>query len=379
MRDLYDIVGVDKNASDTEIKKSYRKIAMKYHPDKNPGDTEAEQNFKEAAEAYSILSDNQKRSQYDQFGHAGVGMGDAPGSGGNGFHGNMSMEDIFSSFGDIFGGGSGGGFDPFGGAFGGGQRRGVKKARDLKVALKLDYADIVKGTDKTIKIKRHETCDTCKGRGAQVGTMPTACRQCSGSGQIRQMSQSFFGQSVTVRECPVCQGSGEMIENPCKPCGGNGIQRKTVEIKVKVPAGVAEGNYMTLNGQGNKGPKGYHSGDLIIIFEEKDHLVFTRNGEDVITEALIQFHQAALGITLEVPTLEGKANLKVPSGIQSGQILRMRGKGFPRVRGSARGDQLVRIQVHTPKSLSRQQKKILEELSSLKGEPHPIFKRVVLD
>ncbi|MBT3479529.1 MAG: molecular chaperone DnaJ [Candidatus Marinimicrobia bacterium] len=379
MRDLYDIIGVDKSASDNEIKKSYRKIAMKYHPDKNPGDSEAEQNFKEAAEAYSILSDNQKRRQYDQFGHAGVGMGDSPG-GGTGFHGHMSMEDIFSSFGDIFGGGGGsGGFDPFGGIFGGGQRRGIKKARDLKVALKLDYADIVKGTDKTIKIKRHETCETCTGNGAQAGTMPTSCRQCSGSGQIRQMSQSFFGQSVTVRECPVCQGSGEMIENPCKPCGGNGIQRKTVEIKVKVPAGVAEGNYMTLNSQGNKGPKGFQSGDLIIIFEEKEHPVFTRNGEDVITEVQIQFHQAALGITLEVPTLEGKANLKVPSGIQSGQILRMRGKGFPRVRGSARGDQLVRVQVQTPKSLSRQQKKILEELSSLNGQSEPIFKRVVLD
>ena len=375
MRDLYDIIGVEKSSSANEIKKSYRKIAMKYHPDKNPGDKEAEQKFKEAAEAYSVLSDDQKRRQYDQFGHAGVGMGDAAGRGG--FHGAMSMEDIFSSFGDIFGGD----FDPFGGIFGGGggRRRQVKKARDLKVSLELEYTDIVKGTDKTIKIKRHETCETCKGSGAQSGTMPTSCRQCSGSGQIRQMSQSFFGQSVTVRECPVCNGSGEMIENPCRTCGGNGIQKKSVEIKVKVPAGVAEGNYMTLNGQGNKGPKGYESGDLIIFFEEKEHPVFTRNSDDVITEAKIQIQQAALGVSLEVPTLEGKAKLKIPSGIQSGQILRMRGKGFPKVRGSSRGDQLVRVQVVTPKSLSKKQKKLLEELSSLNGEPEATFTRVDLE
>ena len=375
MRDLYDIIGVDKSSSANEIKKSYRKIAMKYHPDKNPGDKEAEQKFKEAAEAYSVLSDDQKRRQYDQFGHAGVGMGDTTGHGG--FHGSMSMEDIFSSFGDIFGGD----FDPFGGIFGGGggRRRQIKKARDLKVSLQLDYTDIVKGTDKTIKIKRHETCERCKGSGAQAGTMPTSCRQCSGSGQIRQMSQSFFGQSVTVRECPVCNGSGEMIENPCRTCSGNAIQKKSVEIKVKVPPGVAEGNYMTLNGQGNKGPKGYESGDLIIFFEEKDHPVFTRNSDDVITEAKIQIQQAALGVSLEVPTLDGKAKLKIPSGIQSGQILRMRGKGFPKVRGSSRGDQLVRVQVVTPKSLSKEQKRLLEELSSLNGEPEAIFTRVDLE
>jgi len=193
------------------------------------------------------------------------------------------------------------------------------------------------------------------------------------------MSQSFFGQSVVVRECPVCHGSGDMIENPCRSCGGNGIIRKTVEIKVKVPAGVAEGNYMTLNRQGNKGPKGNNPGDLIIFFEEKDHPVFTRNGEDVITEAQIQFHDAALGVNLEVPTLDGKAKLKIPAGIQSGQILRMRGKGFPRVRGSSRGNQLVKIQIKTPKSLTSKQKKLLEELSSLNGQSKPIFTRVELD
>ena len=374
MRDLYEIIGVDNNASHNDIKKSYRKIAMKYHPDKNPGDQEAEKKFKEAAEAYAVLSDDRKRQQYDQFGHAGVGIGDAPGAGG--FQGGMSMEDIFSSFGDIFGGD----FDPFGGIFGGsGRSRHIKKARDLKVNLKLDYSDIVIGTEKTIKIKRNETCDTCSGNGAQQGTLPKSCLQCNGSGQIKQMTQSFFGQSVTVRECPVCNATGEVIENPCRSCGGNGIQRKSIAIKVKVPPGVADGNYMTLNQQGNKGPKGYQPGDLIIFFEENTHTFFTRNGDDVFTEVKIQFDQAALGISLEVPTLEGKAKLKVPAGIQSGQILRMKGKGFPRVRGSSRGDQLVRVQIETPKSLSSKQKKLLEELSNLNGKSDPKFTRIDLD
>ena len=374
MRDLYEIIGVDKNASENDIKKSYRKIAMKYHPDKNPGDEEAEKKFKEAAEAYAVLSDDRKRQQYDQFGHAGVGMGDIPGGGG--FHGGMSMEDIFSSFGDIFGGD----FDPFGGMFGGSSRsRQIKKARDLKVNLKLDYSDIVRGIEKTIKIKRNETCDVCTGNGAQQGTMPKSCLQCNGSGQIKQMSQSFFGQSVTVRECPVCNATGEVIENPCRNCGGSGIQRKSVSIKVKVPPGVSHGNYMTLNQQGNKGPKGYQSGDLIIFFEENLHPFFTRNGDDIFTEVKIQFDEAALGITLEVPTLDGKAKLKIPSGIQSGQILRMKGKGFPKVRGSSRGDQLVRVQLETPKSLSSKQKKLLEELSNLNGKSEPKFSRIDLD
>ena len=270
-RDYYETLGVSKSAESKDIKKAYRKLAVKYHPDKNPDDKAAEEKFKEAAEAYDVLSSAEKKQRYDQFGHAGVGIGDNAGS--SGFHGGMSMDDIFSNFGDIFGGNT----DPFGGIFGGGRQNRVKKARDLKVNLPLDYQEISTGIDKTLKIKRHETCQICKGSGAQTGTMPTSCRQCSGSGQVRQMSQSFFGQSVTVRECPVCSGSGEMIEHPCNGCGGNGIERKSVEIKVKVPAGVAEGNYMTLNGQGNKGAKGYQAGDLIIFFEENDHPTFTRN------------------------------------------------------------------------------------------------------
>ena len=374
MKDFYEILGVDKSSSSDEIKKSYRKIAMKYHPDKNPNDKEAEKKFKEAAEAYSILSDPTKKNQYDQFGHAGVGMG---GSGtGQGFHGSMSMEDIFSSFGDIFGGD----FDPFGGIFGGSRRTSrTRKARDLKLEIKLTYQEIFNGVDKKIKIKRHETCSLCDGIGAKKGTMPTSCKQCNGAGQVRQMSQSFFGQSVTVRECPICQGSGQVIENPCNECGGNCIQRKSVEIKVKIPAGVSDGQYMTLNGQGNKGPNGWVSGDLIIFFIEVEHEIFTRNDLDVITEAQIEFHDAVFGATFEIPTLNGKAKLKIPSGIQSGQILRMRGKGFPKVRGSSRGDQLVKIQIITPRSLSKNQKNIIKSLMESSENSGPKFKRTMLD
>ena len=370
MRDYYEILGVSKSASADELKKSYRKIAMKYHPDKNPNDSGAEKKFKEAAEAYSILSDDQKRQQYDQFGHAGVNSG-----GGAGFQGGMSMEDILNNFGDIFGDG----FDPFGGIFGGNRGTRIKKARDLKANLKLTFSDIYSGVNKTLKIKRLEHCDTCSGSGAKKGTMPVSCGQCNGSGQVRQVSQSFFGQSVSVRECPVCTGSGQTIQNPCNDCGGSGLNRKTVEIKIKVPSGVSAGNYMTLNQQGNKGPKGYQSGDLIIFFEEEDHSIFNRNGEDVITEVVIQFYEAALGITLEVPTLEGKANLKIPAGIQSSQILRMRGKGFPRMRGSSRGDQLVRVHVDTPQKPSSKEKKLLEELGKVNNNSKPIFRRIELD
>ena len=370
MRDYYEILGVQKGADSDTIKKSYRKIAMKYHPDKNPNDSEAEKKFKEAAEAYSILSDNQKRQQYDQFGHAGIG-----GAGQSGFQGGMSMEDIINNFGDIFGDS----FDPFGGIFGGGRNSRVKKARDLKVNLKLSYVDIYSGVNKTLKIKRLEHCGACTGSGAKQGTMPTSCEQCNGAGQVRQVSQSFFGQSVSVRECPVCTGSGQIIKNPCNSCGGSGLNRKDVEIKIKVPSGVSHGNYMTLNQQGNKGPKGYQSGDLIIFFEEEDHPVFTRNGEDVIAEVVIQFYEAALGLTIEVPTLDGKAKLKIPAGIQSSQLLRMRGKGFPRMRGSSRGDQLMRVHVNTPQKLSSKQKKILDDLKNTNKNLNPSFRRIELD
>ncbi len=361
MKDLYEILGVSKSDSKDTIKKAYRKIAMKYHPDRNPGDKEAEQNFKEAAEAYSVLRNDNKRARYDQFGHAGVGMGDA-GGGPQGFSGgfHMSMDDIFSQFGDIFGG-----HNPFQDIFGGGGSRSQyqsRKAKDLRVTIKLDPIEILNGTEKQIRIRRDEICNSCNGSGAREGASPTRCKHCGGSGQVRRATQTFFGQSVVVSDCPVCNGEGTIIENPCRTCSGNGIIKKSVEINVKVPKGVASGNYMTLDGQGNKGGKGIHPGDLLVFFEEKPHPYFTRNGEDVFLEAVISYSQAALGDTIEIPTIEGKAKLGIPHGIQSGQVLRMRGKGYPRLRGNQRGDQLVRIQIKTPEKISKEEKKLFSEL-----------------
>ncbi len=369
MKDLYEILGVSRDASADEIKRAYRKIAMKYHPDKNPGDAEAEARFKEAAEAYAILNDSQKRAQYDQFGHAGVGLGDQAGGGGFGGGIHMSMEDIFRQFGDIFGGRS-----PFDDIFGGGgSHRGyARKAKDLKITLALTPQEILTGIDKTVNLSRFETCDTCEGSGARPGTMPSRCRHCGGSGQVRQVSRSFFGQSVVVTDCPVCQGEGVIVETPCQSCGGKGIQRKKVAIKIKVPKGVASGNYMTLEGQGNKGGKGVYPGDLVVFFEEKEHPYFVRDEQDIHMTVKLSIADCALGTTIEVPTIEGKAKLKIPAGIQSGQKLRMKGKGYPRLRSSIRGDQYVKIQVVTPQSISRKEKELLKELQEI-SKQKPTF------
>lgn len=375
MRDLYEILGVKKDASNDELKRAYRRIAKKYHPDRNPDNKESEQKFKEAAEAYAILNDDNKRAKYNQFGHAGVGMGDMGGQGFDGMH--FSVEDIFSQFGSIFGG-----RHPFEDIFGGGStqstRSGYRKAKDLRVTLKLDFIDILNGTEKIIKIKRNEICKTCDGSGAREGTQPTQCKQCNGSGQVRQVRQSFFGQSVVVTDCPLCQGTGEFIENPCSSCYGSGIRRDTVSIKVKVPKGVENGNYMTLDGQGNKGGKGIHAGNLLVFFEEKSHQYFVRNGSDVILEAHIGIAQAVLGDSITVPTIEGKASLKIPKGIQSGQVLRMRGKGLPRLRSNYRGDQLIRIIVNIPTSLSKLEKNLYNELEKITGSQNPTFNKMEL-
>ena len=375
MKDLYEILDVDKGASKDELKRAYRNIAKKYHPDRNPDNKEAEQKFKEAAEAYSILNDDNKRAKYNQFGHAGVGIGDMGGQGFDGMH--FSMEDIFSQFGSIFGG-----RHPFEDIFGGdttqSARGGYRKAKDLRVSLKLDFIDILNGIEKTIKIKRNEICNTCTGSGAKQGTQPTQCKQCNGSGQVRQARQSFFGQSVVVTDCPICRGTGEFIENPCSSCSGSGIRRETISIKVKVPKGVESGNYMTLQGQGNKGGKGIQPGDLLVFFEEKPHEYFVRNGTDIILEAHIRIAQAVLGDSIKVPTIEGKANLKIPKGIQSGQVLRMQGKGLPRLRSNFRGDQLIRIIINIPTSLSKQEKILYNELAKISQSKNSTFKKMEL-
>lgn len=349
MRDLYEVIGVPKDASNDQIKKSYRKLALKYHPDKNPDNPEAEKKFKEAAEAYAVLSDQQKRSRYDQFGHAGVGMGDSAGHGGfrgGGVH--MSMDDIFSQFGDIFGGGG----SPFDSIFGGGSSRRRSKGNDVRIKLKLPYEEILKGVEKKIKIKRIVVAP-----GAEFKTCPT----CQGQGQVTTVQNTILGQMRSASVCPHCEGAGKRIGNRPPGSGPDGMIRKEETIKIKVPAGVEEGNYMTVNGQGNEDING-NPGDLIVVFAESSHDYFVRDGENVILELNISYPTAVLGGKIEIPVIGGKAGLKIPSGIQSGQVLRMKGKGFPRLRGRSNGDQLVKIQIYTPKNISRGVKKIIENL-----------------
>lgn len=349
MRDLYEVIGVPKDASNDQIKKSYRKLALKYHPDKNPDNPEAEKKFKEAAEAYAVLSDQQKRSRYDQFGHAGVGIGDNAGHGGfrgGGVH--MSMDDIFSQFGDIFGGGG----SPFDSIFGGGNSRRRSKGNDVRIKLKLPYEEILKGVEKKIKIKRIVVAP-----GAEFKTCPT----CQGQGQVTTVQNTILGQMRSASVCPHCEGAGKRIGNRPPGSGPDGMIRKEETIKIKVPAGVEEGNYMTVNGQGNEDING-NPGDLIVVFAESSHDYFVRDGENVILELNISYPTAVLGGKIEIPVIGGKAGLKIPSGIQSGQVLRMKGKGFPRLRGRSNGDQLVKIQINTPKNISRGVKKIIENL-----------------
>lgn len=365
-KDYYDILGVGRNASQDEIKKAYRKKAVKYHPDKNPDDPEAEQKFKEAAEAYAVLGDEDKRKRYDQFGHQGV----KGGPGGADFGGFSNVEDIFDAFGDIFGGGArSGGFGGFSDIFGGAGRRssrrrqrGTDKGSDLKIRLKLTLEEIAEGVQKKVKVRRLERCEECGGSGARDSSSIKTCQVCGGQGEVRQSTQSIFGQMVNVRQCANCDGTGEVIEDLCRACGGSGLRKKEKRITVDVPAGVANGNYMTLRGEGNKGQHGGPPGNLIVLFEEKPHKYFTRKGDDILLEARISISQAVLGDEIEVPTLTGKASLKIPAGIQSGKVLRMRKKGLPALEGSHRGDQLVKIQIHTPQKLTEEEKELFKKL-----------------
>ena len=355
MRDYYEILGVSKDADANSIKKAYRKVAMKYHPDKNQGDKAAEENFKEAAEAYGILNDNEKRQRYDQFGHAGVNQ-----SAGGGFH-NMDMNDIFSSFGDIFGSGGGGGFSDI---FGGGQRRSSQQRRggDLKLTLALTLEDIYEGSQKTVKIKRFEKCDPCSGSGAEGEAQPSKCSSCQGTGEIRQIQRSFLGQIVNVQPCHHCSGKGTIISNPCKTCSGAGRVKNTVSVDIEVPSGVSRGNYMTMSGDGNRGPNNTASGDLVVYFDEKEHDLFVRDINDIFLDCWIDYPMAVFGGSVEVPTLSGKVNLKIPAGIKSGQILRLKGKGIPEVNSQRNGDELVKMNIKTPSKYSKSVRKLLEGL-----------------
>ena len=355
MRDFYDTLGISKNADAKEIKSAYRKVAMKFHPDKNSGDPTAEEKFKEAAEAYSILSDNQKRAQYDQFGHAAFNQG----GGGGGFH-NMDINDIFDHFGDIF---SSSGFGSiFGGSSRGG-RSGPSRGSDLKITISLTLEEIITGIDKTVKIKRFEPCVDCRGSGAAPGSNPVNCPSCQGSGEIRQVQQSFLGQVVNIQACHHCKGRGQVISSPCGKCNGGGKIKKAATINLEIPVGVSSGNYMTQRGEGNHPGENGSSGDLIIYFEEKEHALFTREGNDILLESWIQYPQAVFGTTIQVPTLSGKVKLKIPVGIKSGQVLRLRGKGMQELNRNRFGDQLVRVNIETPKKVSKKAKSLIEDLA----------------
>jgi molecular chaperone DnaJ len=355
-RDYYEILGVERNASPDEIKKAYRKMAMQHHPDRNPGNKEAEEKFKEAAEAYEVLGDPEKRRRYDQYGHEGIR--------GTDFRPFTDVNDIFSTFGDIFGGSI---FDEmFGGSHGRQRQRGSGAASpgsDLKVRLKLTLEEIATGTEKKLKIKKWKTCDVCGGTGARSSQSTITCPVCNGAGEVRQVSRSVFGQFVNITTCQNCGGEGRVIKEPCRECKGDGRVQGESTIKVNIPAGVSEGNYIPMRGAGNVGRRGGPAGDIIVVIEEEPHQVFTRNNDDVVIDAMISFPEAALGAEIEVPTLSGRAKLKIDPGTQSGRILRMRDKGIPHLNAFGRGDQLVRVNVFVPATLSSQEKTLLKQLA----------------
>lgn len=358
-RDYYDILGVSKGASNDEIKKAYRKMAIKFHPDKNPDNKEAEEKFKEAAEAYSVLSDSDKRGRYDQFGHDGLKNNGY--SSGFSNHG-MSMDDIFSQFGNIFGDTFGGGFGSF---FGGQQQhsgRPSNRGSDMRVSMPLELSEIFTGVKKQIKIRRYENCSHCDGSG---GTGRRTCPVCQGSGEIRERVGSFLGQMINVKPCYQCNGRGYIVEQPCQYCHGEGRAKEQSTVSIDVPAGVQEGHYMTLRGEGNTGPNGGEKGDLMVVFKEKEDSVFTRSGNDIVVALEISWPQAVLGDEVEVPTLSGKISLKINPGTTAGKIYRVRGKGMPVLQSHRHGDQLVQILIETPTSHDRQEKKLIKELYEL--------------
>ncbi len=368
-RDYYEILGVSKSSSADEIKKAYRKVAMQYHPDRNPGNKEAEEKFKEAAEAYEVLSDADKRAQYDRFGHAGV-SGGARGGGAQG----MNMEDIFSQFGDIFGDDIFGSFFGGGGGRrggGGGRSRGVRGS-NLRVRIKMNYEEIAKGATKTIKVKKHVTCNQCSGSGAKDKSSMQTCGTCNGSGQVRKVANTFLGQMQTVTTCPSCNGEGTTVVNKCTACKGEGRVYGEETVSIDIPAGVQEGMQLSMSGKGNAGERGGSPGDLIILIEEEAHPQLHRDGLNVAYDLHISFPDAVFGTQVEVPTIDGRAKIKIPAGTQSGKVFRLKGKGFPALQSYEKGDQLIYVSVWTPQQLSNEEKAMLEQLQrSGNFQPQP--------
>jgi molecular chaperone DnaJ len=358
-RDYYEVLGVGKDASPEEIKKAYRKTAIKYHPDKNPGDNQAEEMFKEAAEAYEVLSNPDKRARYDRFGHQ------ANGYEGAGFN---NMEDIFSHFGDIFGNSGFG--DIFGRGASGGRR--VRKGTNLRIKLKLTLEEIAAGAEKKVKVKRHIACEHCSGTGAKGGTAFSDCQTCGGTGQVRRVVNTMLGQMVSTATCHACDGEGRRINERCTHCGGDGIRLEEEVISIKIPAGVEEGMQLSMSGKGNFPPRGGVAGDLLILIEEAEHPHLKREGQNVHYELYVSFVDAVLGTSLEVPTIDGRVKINVEPGTQSGKILRLRGKGVRDVNGYSVGDQLIHVNIWTPKQISKEERSILEKLKdSPNFKPNP--------
>lgn len=367
-RDYYEVLGVSKDASADEIKKAYRKKAIEFHPDKNPGDKEAEDKFKEAAEAYDVLSNPDKRARYDQFGHAG--MSGAAGNGGpfGGFEGGMSMDDIFSMFGDIFGGRGGGfgGFSGFGGGGGGGSQKRRFRGSDLRVKVKLDLKEISTGVEKKFKLKKYVECNHCHGSGAEGNSGVETCSTCHGSGTVVRNQQTILGTMQTRTTCPTCNGEGTIIKDKCKVCGGDGIVHGEEVVSVKIPAGVAEGMQLSMNGKGNAGKHNGVPGDLLIQVQEEPHPDLIRDENDLIYNLLLSFPTAAIGGAVEIPTIDNKVKVKIDPGTQPGKVLRLRGKGLPSVSGYGygTGDLLVNVSVYVPETLSKEEKSQLEKLEN---------------
>ena len=366
-RDYYEVLGVEKNADADTIKKAYRKAAIKFHPDKNPGDKEAEEKFKEAAEAYDVLSNEDKRARYDRFGHAGMNgpCGGPGGFGGFGGAGGFSMDDIFEQFGDIFGGTFGG----FGGGRGRGRQR-VNRGSDVRITVRLTLKEIAEGVTKKLKLNKVVACEKCGGTGAKDKSAFTTCSQCGGSGYVITVQNSFFGRMQTQSVCPTCQGEGRVIKDKCTHCGGEGTERGDKVVEVKIPAGVAEGMALTLQGMGNAARHAGINGDLIVVIKEEEHPDFERQGNNLVHNLSISVTTAILGGDAEVPTIDGRVRISIEPGTQSGKVMRLRGKGLPDVNGRGRGDIIVVVDVVIPTTLTKEERKLVEELSE-----QPNFKR----
>ena len=380
-RDYYEVLGVDRKATPDEIKKAYRKMAIKYHPDKNPGDKDAEEKFKEAAEAYDVLSNPEKREKYDQFGHSMGPQGFGGMGGGGGFGGGMSMEDIFAQFGDIFGGGAFGGFGGFGRATGGRRSRPrQRRGSDLRIRVKLTLEEIANGVQKTLKIPTFVKCEHCKGTGAKDGVAFATCNTCHGTGRVTRVQQTPFGAMQTEAVCPDCEGEGKVITERCSYCNGQGVERREQQVSFNIPAGVSDGMVLTLRGRGNAPVHGGVNGDLLVVIEEVKHPELIRDGNDVIYNLMLDVATATLGGTADVPTIGGRARLKIAPGTQPGKVLRLRGKGLPSDQGQ--GDELVNVMVYIPENITPDQRKAFESmqgapnLQASEADKHRIFSKL---